>query len=176
MTVWNPHANVTTDRMNPPRETFKKLIQERGVTRPQVARSVNITPRTLENVLSGNAVSSLARERITNFFQKEIWPGTPLTERAVLMPAGAKIEVEGDEAAARAIVAELGDGAELQGTTIVFIKPTALVISRKGESAHVQLQPLLSEELRLKYGDRDEAAQARETAARAAVQKESSLR
>ncbi len=118
--------------MNIPRETFKKLIQEHGVTRRQVARSVNITPRTLENVLSGNAVSSVARERITNFFQKEIWPGTPLTERAVVMPAGAKIEVEGDEAAAGAIVAELGDRAERQGTTIVFVKPTALVNIPKG--------------------------------------------
>lgn len=140
--------------MKTPRERFKAAIRKFRVSRADIAARVGLSPRSLENLLSG-AQSQSARQRVTDelaafaaefepgFPKIEIWPGIRPMKRPLTFPEGAEIETPvPDEEWMNRTLSEYAGFVERIGEKILrFTKPTPVFVERCYRGISITLQP-----------------------------------
>ena len=103
-----------------------EVMQQLGITTKEIAASVHLDARTINNISCGSSTSHRGRQAITNILDTVIWP--EIKPHAITFPVGMQIIDMTPEHASRAIK-EFGDCVALLGNTIEFIKPVRVVIS-----------------------------------------------
>lgn len=114
--------------MKTPRDIFKAALRKTGHTRPDIATCAGISPRSLENLLSG-AENRRGRQNVTNLLGITIWKGMPPTERFFIFDSDVEIDCSGcieGEKCAKETAAELGECAQRTGSIIRFLRPVAV--------------------------------------------------
>lgn len=122
--------------MNTASEKAKTLMKERGQRPADVARATGMKIGTYYNVLSG-APSHRARQKLTNFFRTQIWPGV-FPSPGMRFEAGT-IFVFSNLEQAREMAAEIGEGGERRDR---FVRLSADLQMTSNEHASEKSEPV----------------------------------
>jgi hypothetical protein len=106
---------------------IRKIMRRWRVTAADVAPVVGINGRTFDNVVSGSSMSRKSRQKITDLFGEQIWPGVRPSGRLTRFPVGTEIEFDTEFQALQGARA-FGSRVTVEGKTIRFALPTRVFV------------------------------------------------